>query len=259
MLRELTLFGEVDKVQIAIERLRTLEPPEGYYLAFSGGKDSQTVYHLALMAGVKFDAHYNLTTADPPELVYFIREHYPEVEVHRPAETMWQLIERKMFPPTRLIRYCCQELKERGGAGRVVLTGVRWAESVRRSKRRMTETCYADSSKIFVHPIIDWEDEDVWEFIRSVAQIPYCELYDEGFTRLGCVGCPMSTRREQEFERWPKIRDAYVRAFDRMLSRRHEAGKPVFDRIWKTGEEVMAWWVSNTRNTKGEGQLMMLE
>ena len=60
------LLGHHDKVQTAIGRLKAFEPPEGYFLAFSGGKDSQAVYHLAKLAGVKFDAHYSLTTVDPP-------------------------------------------------------------------------------------------------------------------------------------------------------------------------------------------------
>ena len=73
MLIENTLWGKRDKVQIAIERLRQFEPDEGYYLAFSGGKDSITIYRLAEMAGVQFDAHYRVTTVDPPELVKFIQ------------------------------------------------------------------------------------------------------------------------------------------------------------------------------------------
>ena len=36
-------------------------------VAFSGGKDSQTVYHLAEAAGVEFEAVYSATTIDPPE------------------------------------------------------------------------------------------------------------------------------------------------------------------------------------------------
>ena len=70
---EATLFGVYDKVETAIQRLRVFEPPEGYYLAFSGGKDSQCIYHLCKEADVRFDAHYSLTTVDPPEAVYFIR------------------------------------------------------------------------------------------------------------------------------------------------------------------------------------------
>lgn len=93
MLNELRItengIEEYDKVKVAIARLREFEPPEGYYLAFSGGKDSVVIYDLAVKAGVRFDAHYNLTTVDPPELVKFIKQQYPEVERHRPKENMW--------------------------------------------------------------------------------------------------------------------------------------------------------------------------
>lgn len=135
----ITETGVKTKLELAIQRLKAFEPPEGYWVAFSGGKDSQCIYHLCQMAGVKFDAHYNVTSVDPPEVVRFIRREYPDVEFRFPRYsdgkriTMWNLIPRKMFPPTRIYRYCCEELKESGGSGRVVVTGVRWAESARRA------------------------------------------------------------------------------------------------------------------------------
>ena len=74
MLEQINIFNQ-NKVDVAIERLRLFEPKEGYYLAFSGGKDSQVIYHLAKESGVRFEANYNITGIDPPELVYFIRKY----------------------------------------------------------------------------------------------------------------------------------------------------------------------------------------
>lgn len=148
MIHQLDFDGR-DKVDIAIDRYRDaakIAGDEGLYLCFSGGKDSCVIKALADMAGVKYDAHYNVTGIDPPELVYFIRQHHPDVTWSYPyypddyhveslrgkRVTMWNLIEHKSMPPTQLVRYCCQWLKETGGMGRLAVTGVRWAESVKR-------------------------------------------------------------------------------------------------------------------------------
>ena len=155
MLKELTLYGEVDKVQLAINRLRLHEPKEGYYVAFSGGKDSCVVLDLCKRAGVKYDAHYALTTVDPPEVIYFIRRYHPDAWENRirPETSMWNLIPKKRMPPTQRVRYCCKYFKERGGEGRFVVTGVRHQESAKRAKRRLVETCTGHSGKRFIHPI----------------------------------------------------------------------------------------------------------
>ena len=234
-----TLFG--NKVDVAIERIRQFEPPEGYYVAFSGGKDSIVILDLVKRSGVKYDAHYNLTTVDPPELVKFLRT-FPEVIIDHPEKTMWQLIVQKRMPPTRIIRYCCVWLKERGGNNRLVLTGIRAAESTKRKKRSMVEQCRTTASKRYLHPIIDWEDCDVWEYIRTTG-IPYCSLYDEGHKRIGCVLCPMGNKPQMERDalRWPRIAAAYIRSFQKMIDKRKKDGLPT---EWNTGEEVYDWWIN---------------
>ena len=152
MIHQLNMQGK-DKVQVAIERLKLLEPPEGYYLAFSGGKDSVVIKALADMAGVKYDAHYMLTSVDPPELVQFIKT-FDDVIIDRPKDndgnqiTMWNLIPRKKYPPTMLVRYCCGELKETGGNGRLCITGVRWAESVNRKRNQGEVTIYKGNRSV---------------------------------------------------------------------------------------------------------------
>lgn len=141
MLKETTLFGEIDKVSQAIEQIKMYEPQDGYYLAFSGGKDSVVVADLVKRAGVKFDKHHSLTNIEPPELIYFIKEFHPDCEFEKVDRTFWKLVVDNGIPPTRLMRYCCKELKEKGGDGRFVITGVRKAESAKRAKRRMVELC----------------------------------------------------------------------------------------------------------------------
>lgn len=264
MLIENTLFGEVDKVKKAIERIRAFEPKDGYYLAFSGGKDSQCIYHLAKEAGVKFEAHYHLTTVDPPELVYFIRSNYPDVIIDYPQMSMWQLIAYKKIPPTRLVRYCCSYLKENQGVGRTVITGVRWDESSRRKNsravfeinaysqqkimlnndnneaRKILESCQLKGKHI-LNPIVDWLEEDVWGYLYS-RKIKHCCLYDENFHRIGCIGCPMAGTNGmlKEFERYPKYYNAYLRAFDKMLIKRKKSNMPT---LWKDANDVMKWWI----------------
>lgn len=254
MLVTTTLDGcTYDKVQIAIERLRAFEPLEGYWGGFSGGKDSQTIHKLAELAEISVEWHFSVTTVDPPELVRFIRAHYPDVIFDHPEKTMWQLIESHGIPPTRLARFCCEYLKERGGEGRVVVTGVRWAESARRSKRQMAESCYR-KSKRYVHPIIDWSDEDVWEFHRLYG-LPHCCLYDEGWPRIGCVLCPMNRNRKRDAERWPRIANNYLKACRRAYARSAARGKV---QRWQNGDEMYAWWMSDVR-APAPGQLRLDE
>ena len=158
MIHQINMQGK-DKVQVAIDRLKTFEPPEGYYLAFSGGKDSVVIKALADMAGVKYDAHYNLTSVDPPELVKFIKT-FNDVKIEIPKDkdghqiTMWNLIPKRSLPPTRVVRYCCQALKEEQSNGRMTITGVRWAESANR-KRNQGEVTVMKGGKTNLDELVD--------------------------------------------------------------------------------------------------------
>ncbi len=275
----------IEKEKRAIEYLKMFEPEEEpYYLCYSGGKDSDCIRILAQLAGVKSEIHHNLTTADAPETVQYIKT-VPHVVIDYPKYSIWQLIVKKMIPPTRTVRYCCSELKERGGQGRLKITGVRWAESNKRKEssgrvtiigkpkamqkeaeshgmqfrvnrqgglilnddndesRRFVEYCYRTVSTM-VNPIVDWEDADVWEFLHHYG----CQsnpLYQCGDKRIGCVGCPVSGYKgmKRDFQRYPIYRANYVKAFDRMLLERKRKGKG--NESWKTGEDVMRWWVGD--------------
>jgi len=253
MLIEETLYGTVDKVQFAIDMLKELEPDEGYYVADSGGKDSCVILALVKMAGVKFDAHHSLTTIDPPELVYFLRDHHKETEIHRPKKPFLTALVKNGFPQ-RQIRWCCKEYKETGGKGRLVITGVRASESHQRAKRNFLETCTFDPSKRYLHIIFTWSESDVWEFIKKY-NVPYCKLYDEGNSRIGCLFCPMAGKqRKKDAEKYPGYVKAFIRAFERLYDNKKD--RESFSR-WKSGKEIFYWWLNEDKEIESKDQLRL--
>lgn len=95
-----------------------------------------------------------------------------------------------------------------------------------------------------INPIVDWDDDEVWDFLRYYG----CRsnpLYECGYKRVGCVGCPLGgyAAQRRELNRYPRYRALYVRAFDKMLEARKTAGLSLDDLTWRTGEDVMRWWI----------------
>ena len=239
-----------------------LDSKDGFYLAMSGGKDSQVLYHIAKLSGVKFKAHMNLTSVDPPEVIRFVKQHYPDVELIKPRMSIYEMAKRKHIMPTRRFRWCCAEFKEVSGAGKVTLIGVRKQESARRAKReeistniknkRTEETfdqwseheesmvaCIGGKDKILVSPIIYWAERDVWEFLNT-NHIPHCELYDKGYTRIGCICCPMSQPRQKwkEIEHWPHVKRNWLKTIRWMIDSGY------INHSFSDAEIGFRWWIS---------------
>lgn len=284
-----------EKEAKAIEALKMFEPEdEPYYLCYSGGKDSDCIRILAQLADVEYEIHHNLTTVDAPETIHYIKS-IPNVIIDKARysdgthKTMWNLIPKKGMPPTRLMRYCCAELKEQGGKGRLKITGVRADESKNRAdnggeikiigkpkstqsfltendvdfqltdkggvvlnfdnadSRRAVEHCFRTTSTM-INPILNWTEDDVWEFLHHYG----CKsnpLYQCGYGRIGCIGCPLGgyASMKREFRLYPKYKDNYIRAFDKMLKERVMSGKVNKD-AWESAESVFNWWINADTN-----------
>lgn len=282
-----------EKVARSVEQVKlAARMSERYYskpilICYSGGKDSDALLGIAALAGIDYEVMHSLTTVDAPETVKHVRQTFARLEangvhceIRRPEfkgkpVTMWTLIPEKRMPPTRLVRYCCRVLKETGGAGRAIATGVRRSESSKRQGRKFAmkihETSRAqidfeDAASLFneadsfiehdneflkackvrgktsFQPLLEWTSNDVWQFIDEQG-IEYNPLYDEGWKRIGCVGCPMAGKtRIKEFARWPKYEDAYKRAFGKMLEVRKRCG---LETQWANADEVFQWWMGD--------------
>ena len=262
------------KIRKAVETLQHYEElalefdsEVGYNLCFSGGKDSVVIMELAKMAGVKFAAHYNVTGIDPPELVRFIKEEHPDVKFNRAPRPFFKTLVESKGIPTRKLRWCCAIYKEQGGSDKVKILGVRAAESTSRKEHWRILTPWkkggrngTETSGWCVAPILHWSDKDVWKFIKDKG-IPYCKLYDEGFKRLGCIGCPMAMgHRREQFVRWPKYEAAWKKAFEQYWTRCNKAYKgktnPRTGRIYfacrfESPEKMWEWWMSNDKSPDG--------
>jgi 3'-phosphoadenosine 5'-phosphosulfate sulfotransferase (PAPS reductase)/FAD synthetase len=253
------------------------------HIAYSGGKDSDLLLDLAIKANVPIKVRNSHTSVDAPETVKHIRKVFYNLELKgidakielpmfkNKVATMWNLIPQKKTPPTRLIRYCCSVLKEQSGQNEFVVTGVRWDESTNRKKRNIFETidikekklsygeevmlnndndekrmyiesCFSKNKRV-LNPIIDFKNHDVWDYIES-EKIETNILYECGFDRVGCIGCPMAGRKKMisELNRYPMYKQNYIKSFDRMLK--------VMDKTtsWNTGEDVFEWWIGNDPN-----------
>lgn len=253
-------------------------------ITYSGGKDSDTLLHLAEISGIPFEVLHSLTTADAPQTVYHVRDTFKRLELKgikctvdkheyvdadgkKRRTTMWNLIPKKGIP-TRLQRFCCRDLKETGGIDRFIATGCRWDESTARKKNRgALEVIASKKDKSIIlsndndedrrlfescqikgkrvcNPIIDWKTDDVLDYCES-EKICMNPLYSCGFNRVGCIGCPMAGKAGREFEF--AMFPKFKFNYIRAFQRHLDYRKAIGreTRYWEDGVDVYHWWMED--------------
>ena len=249
---------------------------KGYIVGYSGGKDSDALVELFYRSGVKHHIIHNHTTVDAPETVYYIRRRFKEFEARGqtceiiwPKQNMFSLIVERGIFPTRLIRFCCSELKEvkkAEYAHAVYSFGVRKTESVKRNANRdnvetrnsirgkaqlfrfddynakLVSVCYTNNYTV-INPMAYWKESDVWAYLKQcgLTKENINPLYAEGAKRVGCIGCPMNRKAAADLERYPKFRALYVKAAQAVIDKRQARNEK---ESFQNGEQYIDWWLS---------------
>lgn len=260
------------------EKLALAMNADGYFVAFSGGKDSQVLLWLVQQAGVKYRAFYAVTTNDPPQNVQFIRQFYPEVIFIHPKENFYKLVAKKGLPTMRT-RYCCSILKETAGIGYATLVGVRKDESSKRrgyrdvdviSRRKEHQDkervysvdeivaaehkCIKGKDKLLLRPILDFTESEVWEVIYA-NNLPINPCYETA-NRVGCIFCPFAPKKQilEYCKKYPrakaKIIDSITQYQNRMMKKAELPPDEYFD-LWVSKKSVKQY-IADKRQTKIE-------
>lgn len=239
----------------------SMNPNHGYWLGFSGGKDSVVLLSLAKLAGVKFHAEYNVVGNDAPSTIYFIRENFPEVHFWHPKEKFIPLVRKKGLP-TMQRRFCCERTKEAGGKGEVVLTGVRAEESRKRaayseieifSRRKEHEgkdrarnvewlkevehQCIKGQDRVLVRPLLGWTENDIWEYTQKY-KLPVNPNY-ASCGRVGCMFCPFAPK--EQIEHYEQTYPGFARA---VMDALHVYWDKYDTHLFPSPEVYYQWWKS---------------
>lgn len=223
----------------------------------SGGKDS-TAMALWLKEN---DLHYEPVFLDTgweaPETYEYLREVLPaflgELRWLKPERQMEDLILHKGMFPSRVRRFCTQQLKvfpmQKYLATlefeHVNAVGIRRAESKARSQTSEWEWSEGFDCEVW-RPLVEWSFEDIVA-IHKRHNCPPNPLYLKGADRVGCYPCIFARKSDVR-----QIAEAHPERIDQLRELERLVGQGAYERALKRGAPLTrppTWFQARTGGT----------
>jgi 3'-phosphoadenosine 5'-phosphosulfate sulfotransferase (PAPS reductase)/FAD synthetase len=178
--------------------------------SISGGKDSAAMSLWLTEQGIEHDRVFMDTGWEAPETYAYLADELPRaigpITTIRPPLGMADLIRKKAMFPSRVRRFCTQELKVRpmqrhlralmdAGADVVNAVGIRRGESLARSRMSEWEWSSGFDCETW-RPILHWSEQDVIDIHSRHGLRPNPLYWQKGLARVGCWPCIFCRKRE---------------------------------------------------------------
>jgi FAD synthetase len=191
------LIGKIDRqnflkklrhsIDVVENCFKMSTPTNEICIAFNGGKDCCVVLYLYCVVGIKLGVlaakKLNILfielTKEFDELADFNRELFDVFY----AKSYLNVIRVSNFQSK--MKDSLHQFKSEQPNMSYILMGTRRGDSEYARKLNDFQDTDPDWPRfVRVNPILDWTYSELWYFIRRL-KIPYCPLYDEGYTSLG--------------------------------------------------------------------------
>ena len=190
---------------------------ENISLASSFGAEDVTL--IDMIAKIKPDAHvFTLDTgrlnAETYEVIAKVQQKYPQLQLRimfPQAEAVEQMVSAKginlFYDSVENRKQCCfiRKVEPLGRATKGLdawITGLRRDQTANRSTMETVELD-GDRNIAKINPLIDWSNEQVWEYIHA-NEVPYNALHDQNFPSIGCAPCTRAIEAGEDLRagRW---------------------------------------------------------
>lgn len=172
----------VKEALLIIEDCLTQYQPENVFLCFNGGKDCTVLLHLLLCV-----LRYRFPSYTAPIICLYVENRNPFPEIRTFVQNMAQYYNLEVITQRQGIKESLGSMLEHcSGRMKGCLMGTRKTDpfSDRLNHFHMTDSDWPQIMR--VAPVLNWNYGQIWQYLRNY-QVPYCYLYDQGYTSLGNV------------------------------------------------------------------------